>query len=243
MMSSPIQLDPLDSPHPIPWSWITTLVYNRDSNRNPKGNFRTGPKSHLYRSPALVSPSGEYAAYSRIQVQVMLPAVQSRVASILFLENLKTGSLQTIVACSPLAERPFISEAEPDQPGTISILVPIAWSETGDRLLARQFESLFGSSLASDFAVIWQQQANQSHTLAPVGIHYTNAVLLGWSQRYPDRALFRAGVMGVAESWNYYAVSSGGAACAVPEDQPLTYGRTVDHVWSGPQTLAKPLRS
>ncbi|PSB68033.1 hypothetical protein C7B61_02990, partial [filamentous cyanobacterium CCP1] len=79
-------------------------------------------KFRYYRSQSLISPDGQYAAYSRIQMQLSADFTQSRVASVLFLENLRTGELQTITASSPFADNPFLS-GEPNSPGTIAILI------------------------------------------------------------------------------------------------------------------------
>ena len=196
------------------------------------------PKVRYYRSQSLLSPDGQYAAYSRIQVQLFSDFTQNRISSILFLENLKTGGLQNIAASSPFADNPFASDTletpDADQPGMIAMLIPVAWSETGDRLLAREFESFFGSDIASDFGVVWERQSNQIHTITPTEIQFSNAILLGWSQHHPDRALFRAGMMGDRD-WSLYAVDTAGQTLPVADDRPLTFGRRVNSVWAGPQ--------
>ncbi|MCU0567332.1 MAG: hypothetical protein MUF49_12125 [Oculatellaceae cyanobacterium Prado106] len=231
MNSASIQLDPLNSPHPIPWNWVTAMVF---------GQPQPDATQCFYRSPSLISPDGRYAAYSRIQVQLADHFLQARVSSVLFLENLETGSLQTLLAASPFAENPFKvkqgihTEDASTQPGTIAVLIPIAWSEGGDRLLAREFESFFGSDLASDFAVVWDRHSNETYTLSPSQIHYTNAILMGWSQVNPDQVLFQAGVMGV-ENWPFYTVNLRGETAIALADQPVTYGSTMNHVWAGPQ--------
>ncbi|HEY9647330.1 MAG TPA: hypothetical protein V6C88_13215 [Chroococcidiopsis sp.] len=229
MKEQSLQLDPLNSPFPIPWNWVmatqTDTVKPFTSN-----NIR------YYRSPSLLSPDRQYAAYSRIQMQVSADFTQSRVSSVMFVENLKTGDLQTIVAESPFAENPFKSDPDPEsgQIGTIAILIPIAWSETGDRILAREFESIFGTDIASDFAVIWDRRLNHIRTIAPAGIAYTNAVLLGWSQVHGDRVLFRTVNLG-EEEWHQWAVDSSGQTLLALEDQPITFGQMVTNVWAGPQ--------
>jgi hypothetical protein len=191
------------------------------------------PSFRYYRSQSLISPNGEYAAYSRIQFQLSSDFTQNRIASILFVENLQTGELQTITPAAPFADNPFVADAVLNQPGTIAMLVPIAWSERGERLLAREFESMFGSSLASDFAVIWERQSNRTYTLAPTQIQYSNAVLLGWSQACPSRVLFRAGNMG-DENWPLYMVDASGQTTQAAEDEPITFGHANSN-WAGPQ--------
>lgn len=227
MTSSPPQsrsIDPLNSPYPVPWNWVMAMMSEKISE----------PAFRYYRSPSLISPDGEYAAYSRIQLQLSGDFVQNRVASILFVENLRTGELQTITPAAPFADNPFVADAVVNQPGTIAMLLPIAWSEGGERLLSREFESMFGSGLASDFAVIWDRAANRTYTLAPTQVQYSNAVLLGWSRMHPSHALFRAGNMG-DENWPLYAVDTSGQTTRATEDQPITYGQVSSNTWAGPQ--------
>jgi hypothetical protein len=194
----------------------------------------SGPVFRYYRSQSLISPDGDYAAYSRIQFQLSADFTQNRIASILFVENLQTGELQTITPAAPFADNPFVADAALNQPGTIAMLMPIAWSERSDRLLAREFESIFGSSLASDFAVIWERQSNRTYTLAPTQVQYSNAVLLGWSRSCPNHVLFRAGNMG-DEDWPLYAVDTSGQTIDANQDQPITFGQIAGSVWAGPQ--------
>lgn len=230
MMPPSVQLDPLNSPHPVPWSWVLAMLSEQGSVLMPR--------VHYYRSQSLISPDGQYAAYSRIQIQLSSHFTQSRVASVLFLENLHTGDLQTITASSPFADNPFIGHGM-NQAGTIAILIPVAWSETGDRVLAREFESILGSDLASDFAVVWDRRSNRTHTIAPSHVAYSNAVLLGWSQTHPDQVLFRAGMIG-NENWSLYAVDVSGQTAYVNDDQPITFGRMVNSIWAGPQAYMRP---
>jgi hypothetical protein len=191
------------------------------------------PTFRYYRSQSLLSPDGEYAAYSRIQLHLAADFTQNRIASILFVENLRTGELQSITPAAPFADNPFVADAMLNQPGTIAMLIPIAWSECGERLLSREFESMFGSGLSTDFAVIWDRAANRTYTIAPTQVEYSNAVLLGWSCMYPGQVLFRAGNMG-DENWPLYAVEMSGQTTPALEDQPITYGQ-FSHTWSGPQ--------
>lgn len=229
-MTPTVQIDPLNSPHPVPWNWVMATLSERGTVPNPRFRY--------YRSQSLISPDGQYAAYSRIQMQLSSDFTQSRVASVLFLENLQTGDLQTITASSPFADNPFIANAG-DEAGTIAILIPIAWSETGDRVLAREFESIFGSDIASDFAVVWDRRSERTYTIAPSQVQYSNAVLLGWSQTNPTQVLFRAGMMG-NEDWSMYAVDVSGQTAYASNDQPVTFGEVVNSLWSGPQAYMKP---
>jgi len=192
------------------------------------------PKLHYYRSQSLVSPDGQYAAYSRIQLQVQPEFSQSRVSSVLFVENLRTGNLQAITPASPLADNPFLSNGM-DAAGMISIVIPVSWSKQGDRLLAREFESIFCSDIASDYAVIVDRTFHQVNTIAPTEVDYSNAILLGWSQADPNQILFRAGMMGT-DIWPLWTVNAAGeTAVAQPHDRPLVFGQVVSSVWAGPQ--------
>lgn len=223
------QMDPLDSPHPIPWNWVITTHADVSS--------KLGYGLRYYRSQALISPDGRYAVYSRIQMQVQPELYYSRVVSVMFVENLQTGKLQVVNATSPLADNPLVAGEDADLPGTISVLTPIGRSETGDRLLARQFEGLFNSSDATDFAVIWNRQQNRSSTIAPSQTKYNHeiSILLGWSQAEPNQVLFRAGNLG-DEQWPLWAVAGNGMTVAATDmDQPLVFGQRLDPVWSGPQ--------
>lgn len=229
MPPTSVQLDPLNSPHPIPWNWVL-------ANLSATPHHETASIQY-YRSQSLLSPDGRYAAYSRIQMQIRPDFTQSRVSSVLFLENLRTGDLRTITASSPLSLSGENLEVDPAAAaaGTIAILIPIAWSEAGDRILAREFESVFGSDIASDYAVIWDRQLNRTSTVAPTRIQYTNAVLLGWSQAHPEQALFRAGNIGDLE-WPLWTVDLAGQTTTAPSDRPQIFGRSVNSIWTGPQS-------
>lgn len=221
-----VQLDPLDSPHPIPWNWVLTT----HAELSAKGNSGV----RYYRSPSLVSPDNLYAAYSRIQMDGEQELYKSRVTSVMFLENLQTGDLQTITAISPLSDNPMAANEDAEMPGAISILMPISWSKLGDRLLARQFEGMFSTSDATDFAVVWDRKQNRTTTLAPERIEYNAAVLLGWSQTQPDQILFRAGEMG-DEHPPVWAVALNNQTTLALEEETLIYGQFVNQVWAGPQ--------
>lgn len=225
MSHQSVQIDPLDSPHPIPWSWVlATLSASHSSNL---------AGTYCYRTQSLLSPDRAYAAYSRIQMQVELDYFSSHVTSVLFLENLQTGDLQAITPTSPLANNPFLQTGSNLQ-GHISIAIPVSWSESGDRLLAREFESILGSDIASDYGVIVDRSRNRVHTVAPTRVRYTNAVLLGWSQAHPERILFRAGMMG-DEHWQQWTVDAVGHTLLARSDRPTLFGQVINSVWAGPQ--------
>lgn len=222
-----VQIDPIDSPHPIPWNWV--LATHAEVSASQGSGIR------YYRSPSLVSPDGQYAAYSRIQILIAPELYRSRVTSVMFVENLRTGDLRTIKASSPLADNPLVSNQDADMGGTFGIMIPISWSKSGDRILARQFEGVFNTSDASDYAVIWERQQNNTITIAPDRIQYTSAVLLGWSETHGDRVLFRTDEMG-DERWSVWAVDLNGQTVLATEDNPSVYGQLINQVWAGPQS-------
>lgn len=227
MIEIGVQIDPLDSPHPVPWNWV--LETNAQLSASNSFGLR------YYRSQPLLSPDGEYAAYSRISMQGQPELYKSRVTSVMFLENLKTGDLRTITASSPLSDNPLSSSEVGDMPGTFAILIPVSWTPGSDRLLARQFEGIFNTGDASDYAVIWDRGKNRVTTVVPQGVNYSNAVLLGWSHIDPDRVLFRAGELG-EENWPVLSVDIGGDTALAIEDEPIVYGKLVNQVWTGPQS-------
>lgn len=220
-----VPTDPLNSNYPVPWNWV--MATYADLKENPH------PDPRYYRSPALISPDGLYAAYSRIAMQVQEQLFGSRVSSVMFLENLQTGELQTITASSPLAADSLGGQGQ-NQAGAISILIPVSWSKEGDRLLSRQFEGLFSASDASDYAVVWNRNTKITHTIAPISVQYTNAVLLGWSTLYPQQVLFQAGLLG-EENWPLWAVNLDSQTTLANDDKPIVYGRFQQPAWTGPQ--------
>lgn len=223
----PEQTDPLNSPYPIPWNWILETHANVSSSK--------GSGIRFYRTPAVISPDGKYAAYSRIQIYVQPELYDSRVSSVMFVENLATGALKVVSASSPLANNPLKPNEAADMPGVISILIPVSWSNTGDRLLARQFEGEFSTSDASDYAVVWDGRLNRTTTIAPNNVEYGNAILLGWSRTNPGEVLFRAGELG-DEQMPLWAVALNGKTVAAREqDQPVVFGRTMKYSWAGSQ--------
>lgn len=219
------QLDPLNSPFPIPWNWVLATQHETLS----------APTTQYYRSQSLCSPDGVYAAYSRIQSQLQPQFTESRISSVLFVEQLQAGGLQTITAQSPLAET-FQPYGEDTPPGAIAIAIPVAWSADSQRVLAREFESLFGTDLASDYALVWEREQGRSWTVAPTGIQYSHAVLLGWSQRYPAQVLFRVYPMDAEPM--VVRVDREGYTSAAGDDLAQAHGNPVNHIWAGPQAHA-----
>lgn len=229
-LSAPI--DPLNSPYPVPWNWVMQTYEDVSSQE--------GSGVRYYRSHSLLSPDGEYAAYSRIQMQVQPELYRSQVSSVMFLENLRTGQLQEVKASSPLALHLMI-RGKAATPGIISILAPIGWSNSSDRLLARQFEGFFSTSDASDYAVIWHRNQNRTTTLAPSQSHNSHAmsILLGWSKTDPTQVVFRVGELG-DEQWQMWTVAqSGRTTPATIVEQPVVFGLRQMQLWAGEQIASR----
>ncbi len=226
------QQDPIASPHPIPWNWIMTTHQTVSS--------KTGSGVRYYRSLPVVSPDGRYAAYSRVQLEVKPELYNSRVSSVLFLEDRQTKELRVVSSTSRNMDTLINTKVSRDAngEGTIGVLVPISWSEKGDRFLARKFEAVFNTSDATDRAVIWDRQSDRTNTISPAydeQEHEKIAVLLGWSKTQPNKILFRSGELG-EEEWPVLAVANDGStAIATDTDKAVTFGEKVKEVWPGPQ--------
>ncbi|OCQ94336.1 hypothetical protein BCD67_06680 [Oscillatoriales cyanobacterium USR001] len=215
MIKPTVQIDPLNSPHPIPWEWILATHAELSST--------LGSGVRYYRSPSLISSNGEYAAYTCVELQVQRELYYCRTSSVMFVENLSTGDLQTVTASSPIAKHQFYASEESNIAGTMAILIPVSWNNTGDRILAREFEGIFGTSDMTDYALIWDTKKHRAHTIAPVSSLYSHAILLGWSQSYPDEVLFRAGDLG-DRVWSVWAVDLNGRTVAANQDKPVVFG-------------------
>lgn len=226
--SNLVQNDPLESPYPVPWNWIIQ-TQERLSQVKSSG-------MRYYRSPSLISPDGLYAAYTRIQIRVESELFDSRVSSTMFLENLETGELKSVRAESPVARDLFDLGDRAEMAGTVSILMPISWSEKGDRLLARQLEGLFSTSDVSDYAVIWERQSDRTTTISPNRSDYTTSILLGWDKESSQQVLFRAGMLG-EEDWSVWSVALDGQTILADRAEPITYGQLVTRSWTGNQIL------
>lgn len=222
------QNDPLGSAYPIPWEWIVQ-TQTEFTEKGASG-------LRYYRSPSLVSPDGQYAVYTRVSLQAEPEMHRSRVTSVMFLENLKTGELQVIRAKSPLAEHLSGEGKQEQQAGIMSILIPVSWSQNGKQLLSRQFEGIFNSSDACDYAVIWDRQTNQTDTISPNDMDYNTAVLLGWSSSNPNQVLFRAGFLG-EEDWPVLSVALNGKTILASQNESITYGQVTSYAWTGVQAL------
>jgi hypothetical protein len=231
------QIDPIGSPHPIPWKWITATQEAIGS----KG----GSGVRHYRSLPVVSPDGKYAVYSRVQLEVKPEMYNSRVTSVLFVQDMETKKLWVMASTTPVSDpllktkaTKAVSPEVTDTSGQIGVLVPVSWSEKGDRFLARKFEGVFNTGDSTDSAVIWDRQNNHSNIVAPANHDNESekiAVLLGWSKSQPDHVLFRAGELG-EENWPLVKVANdGNTVITTDDDQPITFGKKVTEIWAGPQ--------
>jgi hypothetical protein len=231
------QNDPIGSPYPIPWQWIQATQQAIGS----KG----GSGVRYYRSMPVLSPDGRYAVYSRVQLEVKPEMYNSRVTSTMFVEDRQTGKLRIMTATGPISDPLLKVKASvalnPDTNGTIGVLVPVSWSQQGDRFLARKFEGVLNTADATDHAVIWDRQKNNTNSVTPSQEQKEHdiAVLLGWSKTQPNNVLFRAGEMG-EENWPVVSVSSDGETANAPDvDQPIVYGQKISDVWSGPEVASR----
>ncbi|WP_026100429.1 hypothetical protein [Fortiea contorta] len=234
-----IQIDPIGSPHPIPWKWIMAT----QEAIGGKG----GSGVRYYRSVPVVSPDGKHIVYSRVKLEVQPEMYNSRVTSVLFVEDTQTKKLRVIASTSVLSDPLLQARAAAEQSGTngkIGVLVPVSWSEKGDRFLARQFEGVFNTADATDRAVIWDRQKNHANTIAPTNQqndeHEKIAILLGWSKNRPDQVMFRTGELG-EENWPLMTVANDGKTLAttLEADQPITFGNQIAEVWPSPQFASR----
>ncbi|PAX57088.1 hypothetical protein [Brunnivagina elsteri] len=223
--------DPLGSAYPIPMKWIAQTQESMGSKGGGVGYYRSVP---------VISPDGRYAVYSRVQLEVNPEQHNSRVSSVLFIEDRKTKQLRVVTSTSRNRDVLINVKSAPDAngEGTIGVLVPVSWSEKGDRFLARRFEGVMNTSDVNDYAVIWHREKDRTNTVGPAVQESDRekiSILLGWSKSQPNHALFRAGEMG-EEDWSLLTVGDDGkTASATDRDQPVTFGNQSTQVWAGPQ--------
>jgi hypothetical protein len=225
LLESSTSNDPLDSPHPIPWNWIVeTQARLSQQGQTP---------IVYYRSPSLISPDGKYAAYSRIQMEVAPETHQSRVTSVVFVENLTDGKLKILHPNSPMAQDPETKTMG----GIISVLVPVSWSADSKRLLSRQFEGLFDTSDASDYAMVWDVESDRATSITPDLESYEQSILIGWSQVTPERVLFTSGNLG-DEQWDVCAVNVRGQTIVAGMEKTVIHGKIDRTSWMGTQIIS-----
>jgi hypothetical protein len=206
--------DPLGSSHPIPWEWVLKT--------HAEVSTAGGAGVKCYRTPELMSPDGDYIAYSQITLQVVPELHRSRASSQLYVEDLDTGESYPISPSSPMAVCGVSAIDAMQMQGTIAIGIPVSWSKTGDRLLLRQFEGLFCTSDATDYAVVWERRNRRTLTLSPTRVHQGYALLEGWSETYTDRVLFRVGRIG-QRTLLQYTVNLSGVTFPTQDERPAIY--------------------
>ncbi|MFO0408568.1 MAG: hypothetical protein ACK50H_00215, partial [Dolichospermum sp.] len=118
------QDDPIGSPHPIPWKWIMA------TQEAIGGRGISGVR--YYRSLPVISPDGKYGIYSRVQMEVRPEMHNSRVKSVLFMEDRETKKLRVMISTDkeidPLLNKEVSLSEEADNDGKIKVLVPVSWS-------------------------------------------------------------------------------------------------------------------
>jgi hypothetical protein len=207
-----VQADPISSPYPLPWKWVeTSLAAISQSGR---------AATRTYASPKLISPDGEYLAFCQIQIQGLPQSANSQINSTLIIQNRKTGAKQSISLDPGYTRHP---ERPSDLTGSIVILWPVGWSQSGDRLLVRNFSGLLGSDIASDSALVWYRQSQSTASFNPQPMNYDTAILLGWSSNDPKQVLFRTYILGETQE-QMWAVNEQNQTIASPGDRPLIYG-------------------
>ncbi|WP_404784127.1 hypothetical protein [Altericista sp. CCNU0014] len=209
--------DPLNSAYPIPWD----SIWAHQHQASQAGQTVT----KRYLSAALLSPDGQTKVHSEIQLHLNPEMTDSYISSQLVISDPRGTVLQSIPSTFHLGDGP-VKETAARQDGTLSILMPAAWSKDGQQLLARQFEAVFGSDVSSDYALVWNRRNQQARIVAPTPLSYDTAVLLGWSHSNPDQILFETSTLGESKTTTL-AVSHDGTTIASPSDRPLPIGQRV----------------
>jgi hypothetical protein len=203
--------DLLNSQYAIPWQAI---------QQAQETVTRTGQtQSFRYRSPVSIAPDQQTQAYSELHLTLHPKSSHSFINSQLIIET-KTQTYRFPATLH--LELAAQSTTSTVMPGTFSILMPAAWSADGQSLLLRQFEGLFGSDVASDYALVWQPAQPALQSYRPTAVDYDSATLMGWSQNRPGEILFQTRLLGNPTS-QLVTVSpqNNGATLASPSDRPM----------------------
>lgn len=208
--------DPLQSPFPLPWQWIedghAAVVKAKKSLR------------FTQQTPQYISPDGRYVAQATLYFTAHPEAHRQQLMSILEIRDRQSGIQQRIESLKEMPPE-FLAEV-PQGQGLIAVLVPVGWSETGNRLLVRQLSGLFATDLISDGAWIWQAGVGHVATVYPTADEYDFATLLGWSTTDPQRVLFQTQTMGNPKA-TIWAVDTQGSTQLAQGDRPRVYGTTL----------------
>lgn len=207
--SANASVDPINSQYAIPWK---VILEAQDTAS------RTGQvQSFRYRSALSIAPDQQTRAYSELNLTLHPNPSQSLVQSQLFIET--EQQTYTLPATLHLEMGELSAHG---LAGTFAVMIPAAWSADSQSLLLRQFEGLFGSDVASDYAMVWQKSNPGLQTYRPTDLDYDSATLMGWSQNRPGEILFQTRILGQANS-QLVTVSpqNSGATLASPSDRPM----------------------
>lgn len=210
--------DPLTSAFPVPWAWIWEMQAQASATNQAN--------SYQYRSPEVISPDGQIRAYTVIELEAQPDSLKSQVRSTLWVLS-GNGAEPLRYASSMHLGTGGAVQTSAKQPGTISILMPIGWSQDGQQLLVRQFEALMGSDIASDYGVIWSRDRQTVASWAPNPINYDSAVLLGWDQTQPGQILFETSILGELDTRRVAVQLGSGKTALTPHHEPLNHGQVI----------------
>jgi hypothetical protein len=208
--------DPHNSAYPVPWN----AIWHNQTQATQLGKVL----SLRYLSGTITSPDGQRQAHSEMNLQLNPQLTQSYVASNLIIADAKGRVLQRIPSTMHLGSNQ-VEETTTVPVGTLSILMPAAWSKDGQQLLTRQFEAVLGSDVSSDYALVWDRKTQKVKTVTPTPQNYDTAILLGWSPHNPDRILFRTTILGEQKT-DLVAVTHDGTTLALEGDPSLPLKRT-----------------
>lgn len=203
--------DLLNSQYAVPWP---TIQQAQDTVT------RTGQaQSFRYRSPVSIAPDQQTRAYSELHLALHPKPSHSFINSQLVIETKTQTYRFPSTLHLELAAQSSTSNATP---GTFSIIMPAVWSADGQSLLLRQFEGLFGSDVASDYALVWHASQSALQSYRPTAVDYDSATLMGWSQNRPGEILFQTRLLGQPTS-QLVTVSpqNSSTTLASPSDRPM----------------------
>ncbi|MDG2989968.1 hypothetical protein L3556_03325 [Candidatus Synechococcus calcipolaris G9] len=215
--------DPLSSPFPLPWNWVEE-AHTMACHHNQ--SFQ-----HTLDSQRYLSPDGTYAASATFELISHPEAHRQQLTSILEITHLASGEQERFESIATVPRDYFNDLPQRGSTeGLIAVLMPIGWSEGGDRLLVRQFQGIFSSDFASDGAWIWERDFGHIATVYPTVDDYDFAVLLGWSSEHRDQVLFHTQLMGNPQG-HTWAVDIHGDTLAAQDVRPQLEGYSFNLEW------------
>jgi hypothetical protein len=207
--------DPLESPYSIPWQSI--------QKAQDKVTQTGRPQSFRYQSAVSVSPDQTVKAQAELTLTLHPDLRQSLIRSEIVIQA--GAQIQRFPSTMHLTLEGLQESAAPP-PGTFSILMPAVWSADGQSLLIRQLEGVFGSDVASDYALVWQRNQVGLRSYSPAAMDYDSATLMGWSQERPGEILFQTRQLG-NPAVQLVTVHLNGTTLASPGDRPFQVGAVV----------------